>query len=284
MTEHEVTIEVPAFSITLKVSATEIVPPDPEPEPLPEPGTAFTIVQNNTVVDPHDLYVCNVGIDTVAFDPKRKPGSLVLFYSVSQLMPSYGATNMFLNGLRAVATEADYWHTANPPSINNRLRQSVSNWYVRATPNLAKRIADYIIAKAPAYYQGTMADESQPELPDYYLAPYRTAVEWNEGNLAQVKADWVASVNMYLNTLKAAWGSTKAVVANTGGTPGPDGFTVENAHILAQGAGGIDWVKANAAAQKKIWDANPNRFGIRPIIATWNCPTKIPEIYFGTAV
>lgn len=283
MTEHEVEITIPAITLKFSVKATEIVePPPPEPEPLPEPGTAFTIVQNTTVIEPHDLYVCNVGIDTVAFDAKRKPGSIVLFYSVSQLMPRYGATNLFLNGLRAVATESDYWHTSSPPSINNRLAHSTSNWHVRPSASLAKRIADYMIAKAPAYFMGTMADESNPALPAHYLAAYRTAAEWNEANLASVQADWVASVNTYLNTLKTAWGSTKAVIANSAGEPGPDGFTVEQAHILAQG--GPAWVTAQAAKQQLKWAAAPNRFGIRPLVVTWNHPDKIPGVYFGTSV
>lgn len=289
MTEHEVTIEIPAFSISFKVSATpleEVPPPDPDPIPLPEPGTAFTIVQNATIpiLEPHDLYVCNVGIDTAAFELKRKPGSIVLFYSVAQLMPRYGATNAFLNALRAVATEADYWHTANPPSINNRLAHSTGNWHVRPSASLARRIADFMIANAPAYFMGTMADEQNPALPNHYLAAYRTAIEWVEANLAQVQADWVASVNMYVDTLKAAWGSAKCVISNTGGTPGKDGYTVEHAHILAKGAGGLAWVQEQAEAQRVKWAAAPNRFGIRPLVVTWNHPNQIPGVFFGTSV
>lgn len=287
MTEHEVTIEIPAFSVSFKVSATpteEVPPPPPDPEPLPEPGTAFTLIQGNTIVEPHDLYVCNPTIDTAAFELKRKPGSIVLFYSVSQLMGSYGANSAWWNGIRAVATEADYWHTANPPSINNRVRHGASNWHVRPSASLAKRIADFVIANAPPYFMGTMPDESNPALPGHYLAAYRTAIEWNEANLAQVQADWVASVNTYIDTLKAAWGSAKAVVPNSAGEPGPDGFTVEHSHILAKGAGGLAWVQEQAEAQRVKWAAAPNRFGVRPLVVTWNHPNQIPGVFFGTSV
>jgi len=289
MTEHEVTIEIPAFSISFKVSATEIAPepPPPPPDPLPEPGTAYAQVQGNTpatTIAPHDLLVCNPTIDTSGFDPKRKPGSIVLFYSVSQIMPSFGPASPWWNGIRAVATEADYWHTASPPSIANRVLHSANIWHVRPSASLANRIADFVVANANPYFMGTMADESNPVLPAHYLAAYRTAIEWVEADLPKIQADWVASVNTYLNSLKAAWGSAKAVIANSAGTPGPDGFTVEASHILAKGAGGVDWVKANVLAQKAAWDALPNRFGTRPIVVAWNYAGQIPGVYIGTSV
>ncbi len=279
MTEHEVEITIPAITLKFSVKATEIVELPP-PEPLPEPGTAFTQVQGNTIVEPHDLYVCNPTIDTAKFELKRKPGSIVLFYSVSQIMPSYGALSPWWNGIRQVATEADYWHTANPPSITNRVRHSTEIWHVRPSAVLAKRIADFVIANAPAYFMGTMADESNPVLPAHYLAKYRTAIEWVEADLAKVQADWGASVNMYMNTLKAAWGSAKAVVPNSAGEPGPDGFTVETSHILANG--GAPWVSVQATKQQAKWAANPNRYGIRPIVVTWSFPERIPGVYWGT--
>lgn len=228
------------------------------PDTASEAGTAFTRVQpgQEALAPQSDLYVAHPLINTVTMEANKKPGSIVIAYNTTSLIFNFSSS--WYTGIEAITTEHDYWHIGGATEAN-RIERSTNLWHVRPSVSLANRMADFIITNLDAYFDGVFCDESQGELPQQYLDDYRTADEWIEADLATVQSDWRAMQTQFVFRLKQAFGSSRAVIANTAGKTRPevDGIWIEDEHVTTNG---IPWAMARYEEQKDFWEANSNRF------------------------
>jgi len=221
-------------------------------------GEAYTQVApgQEALVPSRDLYVTHPSINTAIFDANKKPLSIGIGYTTTSLIGQFASA--WFAGIRAITTEHDYWHIGGATEAN-RVEHSANLWHVRPSVSLADRMADYVITNLNPALAGAFCDEANGNLPQHYLDAYRTADEWIEGNLATVQATWTAMHLQYVFRLKQAFGSSRAVVANSGGTPyaNADGIWMEDEHVITNG---VPWALDRFQQQKANWEANGSRY------------------------
>jgi len=214
------------------------------------PGQEASVLQR-------DLYVVHPSINTTIFNANKKPESIGIAYTTTSLIGQFSSA--WFAGIRAITTEHDYWHIGGASQANRIEHTAGIVWHVRPSLSLADRMADYVITNLNPALAGAFCDEANGELPQHYLTAYRTADEWVESNLAIVRATWTAMHLQYVSRLKQAFGSNRAVVPNSAGTPyeSADGIWMEEAHVVANG---VPWALARFQEQRDHWEANDNRF------------------------
>jgi hypothetical protein len=258
--------------------------------------TAFTFVDNGDegAVDEYDAYVCHPTINDVLLEATAHAGSIKLAYVNAPLMPDRSSA-FYLGQLAAgiaAAGENAFWHDGFPATPANRIRFDAFNWYVRPSAALGTALANYFLGDLNPYFDGIFSDESTAGIQDHYWTAFKTVDPLDNGGIALTDADrpywegqWDEFMSAFLDTMKAGFGSDRAVIANSAGDvwPGIDGITKEESHILVDGEA---VTLAQFEAQKLEWEASPNRFGDRVLNIAWNydLPNEADLVYRGIQI
>lgn len=259
-----------------------------EPSSLPFAGTAFTFVDNGdeTLVDDYDLYVAHPTIDVDVLKASVAGTPVVLAYVIASLTPRYASA--FYTAYLAVMVEGDFWHSG-PPAPGNRIERDATTWLVRPSASLGTRLANFYLGALSSEFDGAMEDEAQAMVPDEYWSAFKLVDPADNGGLPLTDADrpywdgqWTAMHLAFQSTLKAGFGSQRALIANSAGAvyAGIDGITKERSHIIDDGEA---VTRAEFEQQRLQWEAAPHRYGPRVLNVTWNYDLPgAPAVFRGT--
>lgn len=227
----------------------------------------------------NDLYVCHPSINQAQWAAGKKPGSVSLLNTTASLIHDF-ASDWFI-AMEAVTVEGDFFHTSVTQNPSTRLKHSNplagAIWYSRPSASLGTRLANFVIANIPAFFQGVYSDETRSGIPDEYWTAWKTAVDGpTEPQRSTFETLWDQMQTAWLSGLKTAFGTSKAVIVNCAGDIYPnagiavsvDGAAIEDSHIIANG--GDLWALDRFQTFATNWSNSPNRYGNFPLNVAWD--------------